>query len=74
MDDLSRVRLFSETAFEMESMIERGESIQNAKVFKIDLRWQEVVWLMVNLRVESGDRKWSLTRHVRVEIVNQAGG
>lgn len=73
MDDLSRVRLFSQTAFGSELWIEPGESIHDSKVFQIDLPWEEIVWLMVNLRVESADRVWSLTRHVRVEIVNRAG-
>ncbi len=69
MDNLSRVRLFAQTAFETESWIEPGESIHDSKVFKIEMPREGIVWLMVNLRVESEDREWRLTRHVRVEIV-----
>lgn len=74
MDDLSRERLFAQTAFAMESWIEPGESIHDSKVFKIETPQEAAVWLMVNLTVESEGRIWSLTRYVRVEIVKQAGG
>jgi hypothetical protein len=58
----------------MEEWIEPGESINDSKVFRIDLPLEEIVWLKMNLRVQSEGREWNLTRHIRVEIVDEVRG
>lgn len=65
--DLVEHPLFIVPVFEGEDCIEPGEAIDDSKVFAIVIELKNIVWLKVNLHVESNEREWNLTRYIRVE-------
>lgn len=71
---LAETPILGTSVFQMEEWIEPNESINDSKVFRIDHPIEEIVWLKISLRVESEGREWNLTRHIRVEIVDEARG
>lgn len=69
---MKEIHLLIALVFETEDFMEPGESIDDSTVFALGTDATSIVWLKVNLRVESGDRdrEWNLTRYIRVATLN----
>ncbi len=74
MNDLSElpVRLFP--VFALHTQIEPGESVSDHVFWRLENPSEQMVWLMVNLRVISGRIEWNAKAMVRVDPVKPKSG